>query len=222
MVVERKVELLLAAGVIVVLAGCATAHPTAAPAGIDLRGSWVIDTAASSGPGLRQRAGQGQPGEAGFGGRGGRGGFGRPGGFGGGFGGGMRGGRGRGMGGQLDPKRMAQMREAMRTLMPSSNQVKVLEADTLVRVEWGDGRTMSAVTDGKKQEQEWGDLKVAVKAKWSDGALHVERSANGVTVNEIWMRNPGTQVLTVDVKVSGAGPRALRFERVYNLEDDGS
>ncbi|MEJ2216857.1 MAG: hypothetical protein P8099_09605 [Gemmatimonadota bacterium] len=220
---ERKVELLLAAGVVVLLAaGCATAHPTMAPAGIDLRGSWVIDTAASTGPGFRQgRGGEtGQPGqgEPGVWGRGGRGGFGRPGGF----GGGMRGGRGRRGGGRYDPERMARMRDAMRALMPSANQVDVLEADTLVRLQWGDGRTMDLSTNGKKHEADWGDLKVAMKAKWTDGALELERKAEGVTVVEHWMRNPDTTRMTVDVKVSGPFPRALQFVRVYNLEKNGS
>lgn len=219
---ERRVELLLAAGVVVLLAaGCATAHPTDAPAGIDLRGSWVIDTAASTGPGFgRGREGEaGQPGQGqpGVRGRRGRGGFGRPGGFGGGFGGGMRGGRG-GMGGQYDPKRMARMRDAMRELMPAANQVDVLEADTVVRLEWGDGRRMAVLTNDKKHEEDWGDLKVGMKAKWTDGALQLERKAEGVTVVERWMRNPGTTRMTVDVKVSGAFPRAVQFVRVYNLE----
>ncbi len=221
---ERKAELLLAAGVVVLLAGgCATAHPTAPPAGVDLRGAWVLDTAASGFPGMRRGSGpEGQPGEPGA--RGGRGGFARPpGGFGGGFGGGMRGGSGgRGGMGQVDPKRMAQMREAMRELMPAAGQVEVLEADTVMRLRWGDGRTLALATNGKRQDEDWGDLKVAAKAKWTDGALELERKAEGVTVVERWQRNPGTRRLTVDVKVSGAFPRALHFTRVYDLDDGGA
>lgn len=221
MAMERKVELLLAAGMVFLLAGgCATAHPMNAPAGVDLRGSWALDTAASGGPGLRRSPGQGsQPGEPGARGRG-RGGYGRPGGFGGGMRGG-RGGRG-GMGGQFDPKQMAQMREAMRELMPSANQVRVVEADTMVRLEWGNGRRMTLLANGEKREERWGDLKVALKAKWTDGGLELERKAAGVTVVEHWVRNPGTKRLTVDVSVSGAFPRPLRFVRVYSLEDSGS
>ncbi len=184
---------------------CASARVQQAPDGVVLTGTWVLDAEASDAApdsvGPAMRTGGRQP----------RGGMRPPGG---GRAGGMR------PGGGFDPDRMQRVREAMDVLIPRSERLVILRADTIVEIGWEGRPTASLLVNGKGHEVEWSGTKVELSAEWDRATLVVERKAEGVSVVERYSRNPGTDRLLVETTMAAglgmAGDRA--FRRVYDLE----
>src|SRR5262249_34576948 len=117
---------------------------------LPLVGAWSLNGEASDHPDQSSNdndngdQGRRRGGGGGFGGGRGR--------FGGGFGGGGFGG-GRG-GGNVDPERMARMREAMRELLNAPNHLTIVQNGNTVVMTGPDGRTTRLATDGKKIKDE--------------------------------------------------------------------
>lgn len=202
----RPLKLLVLMAVLgVVGVSCASAQVQQAPDGVDLTGTWILDTeagdAAPDSVGPTMRPGGRQP----------RGGMRPPGD---GRAGGMR------PGGGFDPDRMQRVREAMDILMPQPERLVILRADTIVEIAWQGRPTASLLVNGKGHEVEWSGTKVELSAEWDRAALLVERKAEGVTVVERYSRNPGTDRLLVETSMDAglrmAGDRT--FRSVYDLE----
>lgn len=180
------------------LLGCASAQRTNAPAGLDLSGTWVVNTDLGQSPALpsppdgRAAGGRGMGGGRGAGGGGGR-------------GGGM-GGRGGGGGGGAPPNPEAFAR--VQAYMASTDRLVMVQGEESVALRLADGREINLATD--KDEREVGEGH-AIKAWW-DEALMVEHDFGGLQVTERYTHAASSDRLIVTIKIDG---RSGEFHRVY-------
>jgi hypothetical protein len=198
------------------------AWPDAAVAANDeqpqLTGSWVLNKDLSADPAgtleaPRPRGGGRMP----IGGQGG--GIGGP--VGGGVGGPIIGGRGGGFE-RPDPDESARMREALRMLLDSPEQIIITTQNRTVVITSRDGRVQHLRADGKKVDETTdGGLRLERKTKWDDDELVSEfkvKDSGGGKVKQTWKRDGARLVVTSEIE----SPRAaepLIVRRVYDPEE---
>lgn len=210
-----KSALWMVAAVVLPTAACGPKRSPGPPTGVNLSGSWVLDRRDSQDrPGTPGGEGERRRGV----GRGGRGGFPGGGGF-------RRGGdRGPRMGGpQVDPEKIRQTMDEIRSLMQASETLALRQTASDVTVTYADSFTVTVPTDGKKVERTWpGVGKVELKAEWKEGQLQLERKLEGIKVTELFSRSPGSSRLVDAVKVKGPMPREISLERIYDERSESS
>jgi hypothetical protein len=182
-----------------------------AQAGTDsIVGAWTLNKDLSQTP-QDQTQGDQNGTQRGYGGGGGR----RRGMGGGGFGGGGYGGRG---GARGNPDDIARQRQALRDILQAPDRLTITQAESMVIMTTGDGRTLRLSTDGKKVKDD--STKIERKTKWDGGKLVSEINGAGPgKITETYSIDPEHYQLVVAVHVDnsrmpkGAGD----VRRVYDL-----
>jgi hypothetical protein len=135
---------------------------------------------------------------------------------GGGFGGGGYGGGG---GARGNPDDIARQRQALRDIMQAPDRLTITQAESMVIMTTGDGRTLRLSTDGKKVKDD--STKVERKTKWDAGKLVSEINGAGPgKITETYSIDPEHHQLVVALHVEnsrmpkGAGD----VRRVYDFE----
>jgi len=186
------------------------AHAQASDPATSIVGAWTLNKDLSDHPPDREAGRQGgQGGRHGGGyGRGGGGGYGR-----GGFG---RGGGGNGGGNATSPEDMARMRDALRDIMNPPDRLTITQAEHMVIMTTGDGRTTRLSADGKTVKDE--STKIERKTKWDGGKLVSEISHVGPgKITETYSADPEHHQLHVAVHVESSR-QPMTMNRVYDAD----
>ena len=193
--------------------GESRAYAQASDSASSIVGAWTLNKDLSDHPPDRE-AGR----EGGQGGQGGRhgGGYGRGGGGGGGYGhGGFgRGGGGNGGGSTMSPEDMARMRDAMRDVMNPPDRLTITQAERMVIMTTGDGRTTRLSADGKTVKDE--STKIERKTRWDGGELGSEISHLGPgKITETDAADPEHHQMHVAIQLEGSR-QPMTMNRVYD------
>jgi hypothetical protein len=177
-------------------------------------GAWTLNKDLSQTPESRAQGDDGARRGGGYG-RGGGGGRRR----GGGFGGGGFGGGGGGGGQAGNPEDMARQRQALRDIMEAPERLTITQADSMVIMTTGTGRTTRLSTDGKKVKDE--STRIERKTKWDGGKLVSEISGAGPgKITETYSVDPEHHQLIVALQMENSrmpqGSQGIR--RVYDAE----
>ena len=186
------------------------AHAQASDPATSIVGAWTLNKDLSDHPPDREAGRQGgQGGRHGGGyGRGGGGGYGR-----GGFG---RGGGGNGGGTATSPEDMARMRDALRDIMNPPDRLTITQAEHMVIMTTGDGRTTRLSADGKTVKDE--STKIERKTKWDGGKLVSEISHVGPgKITETYSADPEHHQLHVAIQVESSR-QPMTMNRVYDAD----
>ena len=122
-------------------------------------------------------------------------------------------------GSRSSPDDAARTREAIRLALLTHATLTITAADRSLVIADESGRSRTLTPDNKVAKSQAGALTVESKARWSDGALVVERKYEGdVKLTERYTVGGTPRRLTIAARLESPGERDRSFQRVYDAE----
>jgi hypothetical protein len=116
----------------------------------------------------------------------------------------------------MSPEDVARMRDAMRDIMNAPDRLTITQAERMVIMTTGDGRTTRLSTDGKTVKDE--STKIERKTKWDGGKLVSEISHLGPgKITETYSADPEHHQLHVAIQVEGSR-QPMTMNRIYDAD----